>query len=326
MAKFNKKNITESAKSVGRFVKKNPLYPISTASLAISGANYATNLKRKEAETEYHKEQLGAMKDLTHALTGVDKTLKKTVAGSDGEKDKGKSIFTIAKRKVFTENNNMIKFRRKDFSIVSDTLAGAKAGAFIGTLGSAFTPKSIGIDKKVDSSKTIKFKSGYNSLDKFKQSSLVVGATTIVGAALGALVGVVKAADRAISRSNVDNRLMQTIVDNLKKLSFKEGTDFTRDPKTADRLRTKVGIVVTKSSGELRILINVFSDNKLRDLTSEVTRTLPNTSVITKTASNKYNEISVSTISDGSADAGLVTGVCELYIRSGYPVYLVEVG
>ena len=119
---------------------------------------------------------------------------------------------------------------------------------------------------------------------------------------------------------------MQTLVLVLKKDGLVEGKDFTRDPKIANNLKTKVCLAITRNSGDLRLLINTVSDQKLKTITDEVTKRIPNVSAITKNISDKFNEISVTCISDSTTDAGLLAGIAEKFIHSGYPVYLVEVG
>lgn len=328
MKKFRKKDFSEIIKDVKSLVKRSPILPISTLSLGVASTNLALNQKRKKQDEIYQREQLDAMKRLTNSLNKVDKSLEKSptnkpntiIITSEREKDNGKSgTKFILNRKIFSKAK---KFRKKEFSILSDTISGASIGASIGTLGSVFAPKKIKSNKFVG--KDIKNK--YNDLKAAERKLAVVGAGTLVGAALGALVGLIKEGDKFISRSNVDKRLMNTVVENLKKQSFKEGVDFTRDPKIADQLSTKVCIVITKYSGDLRILINTILDKKLDSITNQVIKNIQNTSVINKKASNNYNDITISTISDGSADAGLITGICEQFIHSGYPVYLVEVG
>lgn len=347
MKKFRQKSFTNIIQGAKKLVKRSPIFPISTLSLGVSSANLALNQKRKKQDTKYQTEQLEAMKHLTDSLNKVDKSIGKTtiVQLQQPQKKKKKkkyeaddSFVRIGNIRLFSTNNKMIVFKKKDFSILSDTIKGASIGASLGTFGSVFVPKKL---KKLslegkkhenytelnrNNQKLNRFRKKYNDIDPKLQNFAVIGASTIIGAALGALVGLVKEGDKFISRSNVDKRLMSTVVDNLKKQSFKEGQDFTRDPKTADQLKTKVCIVITKYSGDLRVLINTISDKKLDSLTNQTIKNLQNTSVITKKASNNYNEITISTISDGSADAGLITGICEKFIHSGYPVYLVEVG
>lgn len=203
----------------------------------------------------------------------------------------------------------MVKFREKNFShFMSDTIKGASIGAGLGTLVLPFLPKEAA------------------SKDNFINNSKSVGISTLVGAALGAVIGLIRDGEQLIKRSRVDNRLMSFVVDGLKGQGFKEGSDFTRDPKKATQLRTKVCIVITKVSGEFSLLVNTISDNKLKNITSELIKNLPNTSTYTENISDKFNDITISSISDSSVTAGLVIGICERFIRSGFPVYLVEVG
>lgn len=355
MKKFKQKNYIDVANLAGKaknLVKRSPILPVSVASLGVASTNLYLNNRKKNQDREFQQGQLRSMNRLTDALTRVDKSIKDDIDsrmassinsrnGSSNKKNPRKSNNWF-RRNLFS---NTISFRKKSFSILSDTIKGATLGASLGTFGSIFAPsklklirdnnnttpinkngKNINSPSNLDVQKHNKFRRKYNNLSDFEKKMAIVGAGTIVGAALGALVGLVKKGDSMISRSRVDNRLMNTVVDNLKKSSFKEGSDFTRDPKMADRLKTKVCVVITRTNGDLRILINTVSDSKLRTLTNQITKNMKNNSVITNKALNNYNEITISTISDGSADAGLVTGICEQFIHAGYPIYLVEVG
>lgn len=205
----------------------------------------------------------------------------------------------------------MIKFRQKDFSFLGKVTTGTAIGTSIGTLAS-----------KLGAKIPIKFKGKYTEVS----GGALVGAGALLGAALGALSGAITEGSNFLSRRNADRRLMPMIIDDLKKTGFREGYDFTRDPKKANELRTKVCLVVTRNSGDLRILINTISDPKLRDLVERTMKNIPNTSAITRKASDKFNEITITTISDSSADVGLVAGLAEKFIRANYPVYLIEVG
>ena len=60
---------------------------------------------------------------------------------------------------------------------------------------------------------------------------------------------------------------MDRVVEDLKKTGFNEGSDFTRDPKTADSLKSAISVAITRNSGELRLLVNTIADNKLKDIT-----------------------------------------------------------
>ena len=206
----------------------------------------------------------------------------------------------------------MIKFRQKEFGIFGKTIAGASIGA--GIAGSL---------NKLGMKIPVKFR-GKNY--DIAGGHLVTGGA-ILGAALGALCGIISETDKFITRkTTTDNRLMKRVVEDLKKTGFVEGTDFTRDPKKATELRTAVCLVVSKNSGELRVLINTANDPKLKELTEKTVKNIPNLSAVTKKASDRFNEINITTISDSSADVGLIAGLAEKFIRSKYPVYLIEVG
>lgn len=202
---------------------------------------------------------------------------------------------------------------------MSDVARGATLG---GTVGLAAAGLLNGQIKKG----IIKFNPKSNPND-FTVGAVGVGAGTVIGAGLGLLAGLIKETSSFINRkTTVDQRLMQTVVDNLKKSGLKEGKDFTRDPKTASEMKTKVCIVITKVSNDLKLLINTVADTKLKSVTDKLVKNLPNTGAVTKNMSDKFNDITISTISDSSADAGLITGIAENFIHNGYPVYLVEVG
>ena len=194
----------------------------------------------------------------------------------------------------------MIEFRQKDFSILTSAMKGGSLG---GTIG--------GIAAKVFKGRGVTY----------------TGAGILAGAALGALLGVLDDQATKFNRKHtVDDRLMKVVVENLKKDNFKEGTDFTRDPKRASELKTKVAIYISRVSGDLKIGINMISDPKLQGLAKDLVKNIPNKSAVNDRTSDKFNDIIITTISDSSMDAGLVTGVAERFIHSGYPVQLVEVG
>lgn len=219
----------------------------------------------------------------------------------------------------------MIEFRQKKFSFISDVLRGAAIGSVAGNIGSAFFNKKYkdgSMAGKVENAELAKQNKG-----AFQKHLMFVAGGTVIGATLGALVCGIKGLSNKINNNRtVNNRLMKTVIEMLKKDNLKEGKDFTRDPKLANTLKTKVCVVITKISGELRISVNTVADNKLKDKTFEIIKRLPNSSAVTKNLTDKYNDITITSISDSSADAGLVVGIIENFIHSGYPVYLVEVG
>lgn len=223
----------------------------------------------------------------------------------------------------------MIKFRAKEFSdhIISDTLNGAKLGLTAGALTSAVLGR---INKKGPVSfrhplSNISYNSE-NDKDLGRKSLVISAGGLVIGAALGALAGTIKSVGRKINRTRtVDDRLMKNILASLKKSGMRENIDFTRDPKVANSLKIKVCIVITKYSDDLRLLINTVNDPKLKAITDKIVSNVPNGSVKNNTASDKFNEIVLTTISS-AADPELVTEVVKHFIQSKYPVYLVEVG
>ena len=204
-------------------------------------------------------------------------------------------------------SKGMVGFKRKDFSLKDDVITGAGVGAGVGGIAGLIS------------------KAGGNG--GFGRSLAIIGIGTAVGASLGAIAHSIKSgADSSNRRATVDARLMNMVVDDLKASGFKEGVQFTRDPKRANELKVRVSIVVSRSSGEMNLLINMVADDRLKDLAKDVITRLPNSSAVTTSLEDKYNEITVTTIADNSANAGLIAGLCNYFIRSKYPVYLVEVG
>lgn len=272
---------------------KTPTGILSATGVTVSTANLATNVSRHRKDKEYQEKQLEAMDRLTNSINGLDKTVK---ASDPNSKNK---------------NTRMIIFRRKDFSIKSDTINGAVLGSVAGSLAAKipFFRKSMGV--KGDMNNTM----------------AIIGSGTIIGAALGLLVGLTKEAVMTINhKTTVDKRLLQVVSDNLKKSGLHEGIDYTRDPKIANELKIKVCIVISKNSGSLQLLVNTVAEPKLKSVAKDMTKNIPNSATSTTKLSDKYNDITISTISDSSADAGLITGIAEYFIHHGYPVYLVEVG
>ena len=169
----------------------------------------------------------------------------------------------------------MIEFRRKNFSLLSSIISGAG----IGLLGSQATGPEF--RKKL-----------IGQSDKRKGTLIAMGAGAIIGAALGALSYTFKEINLKINRKRtVNDRLMKVVVENLLKDGFKEGKDFTRDPKIADQLKTRVCIVMSRVSDDLRVLINTVSDSKLKRTTDEVITRIPNVSVVNKKMTDKFNDI-----------------------------------
>lgn len=233
----------------------------------------------------------------------------------------------------------MVKFKEKNFGLLGDMAKGAAIGTAVGGgmtkfyLGGKkskvieFGKEESDKDKKPEKSPDTSEKPKTRRVELNAQAGAIAGA--VVGAALGAIASGIKAASFYINRKKtVDNRLMRDIVKSLENRGHKEGMSFTRDPRKADLLKTKVSIVVYKYSDELRIVVNSVSDPKLDKISQTLTERLAKTqkAIYNEEISGKYKDLKITAISDPSTDAEVISWVASTFIENGYPVYLVEVG
>lgn len=316
LSKFRRK--PESwTKAIKRNYKEDPTKVIALGatlgSLGIGATNLAVNTSRHIDATKYQKKQLEAMNRLTDRLGNVSNSMEKMTNSMGEYQNQLKEYQKSSKGKSDYDDDNKIKRKRKrglfegwfseddSTSIFKSALNGSWVGSTMAGLGTA---------------------SGFGGATPASKLAFL-GGGLLVGAALGALYGSLKVSTAGNSRANVgNNRLLPRVFENLHKIGFKEGKDFVRSPKEANMLKTKVCIVVTRVNGDLKLLVNSARDSKLQRVVENIH--IPNTSVTTTNKSDRYNDITISSISDGSADAGLVTGLCEYFIRSGFPVYLIE--
>jgi hypothetical protein len=200
----------------------------------------------------------------------------------------------------------MIKFREKIFTnqIINDVAKGATRGFAVGGLLAAKVGKR-----------------------QYKTAAKLLATSTLIGAGLGLVYSLSKEFDTWLNRkTTVDDRILGKSVQALLKKGLKQDKDFTMNPKMADSLKVKVCILVSKYSEDLRLNLNVVNDSKLKSTASKILRNIPGGLVKTENiANNKYNEITVSTLSSAS-DPDIVAEVAREFIAAGYPVYLVEVG
>ena len=213
-----------------------------------------------------------------------------------------------------------MQFRQKKFGYVDSMISGAVGGASIGgAVG--------GIVKNDVLAKYLGLVPGHQGYGWGQRAAAATITGAIVGASLGILAEGIKGIAGKINKSKtLDNRLMKLVVENLTKLGYKEGIDFTRDPKEASDGRLKVCISIARVNGDLKILVNAIKDPKLRDVSNALISKIPKSSRVRQDMKDKFNEISITSISDASSDLGLVVGIAESFIKNGYPVYLVEVG
>lgn len=251
----------------------------------------------------------------------------------------------------------MIIFRQKDFSnyISSYALKGAALGATLGTTASAsglaptklpkFVPgrsKYEGLtdryQRKIKESvpkfsngkptKETQWRDGYENASSAgpEQKLLFTAGTTILGAALGALIGTVKTINEKWSQKHTNQRLLKGVLPELqKKHKLVEGVDFTCDPKRANELQTKVCIVLSSASGDLQILTNLKNDPKLEKLAERILRGVGGRMSV-DTRSNRFNEITIATEKNASRNVNQVVSIVKSFVEGGYPVYIIEVG
>lgn len=320
-------------------------HPIAATALGVTSINAATNVSRRHRDSKYQKEQLKSMKDLTDSLNHLDTRIKSL---ESAEKKKAPSKFRF------------VRMLQKDNSYTADyALKGASIGAGIGgiSLLGNLAPKFLGrtikeenVQKRDKDGNPIKgqfykntvedgevdqnsywikrhpnFTKKYNETSRETKMALLSLGCMAVGAALGAIFGAIKDSDKAINKRQVNQRLMKNILDDLKKSGFKEGTDYVRDPKAADRIKSRVCIVISHDSDTLKLVINTRSEPKLKTISDNITRNLPSTSTVNDKITDRFNEINLTTVSS-QGDSVFVSSIAERFIREGYPVYLVEVG
>lgn len=155
------------------------------------------------------------------------------------------------------------------------------------------------------------------------QKYVFLAATTILGAALGAIVGAIRTAKDAARSTN--NRLLKQVLPRLKSMGLVEGKDYTMDPKKANEIPTKVCIVLSSASGELQTVINSKDDRQLKQVVDKIVRMSPGRSQVS-TQNNRFNEITITTAKNTTANVNQVISIIKSFVENGYPVYIVEVG
>ena len=295
MATFRK----QGGQKILRYLKKNPTLVTSSAALAIGTANLATNTSRRKEAEEQNKKQVKAMNKLADSLSKV--------SASFDEADKRGAVIVKEKEQQPTKR----KFRIGYYSsFVDDVWGGTMKGLGVGGLINGIALGAAAIEKK-----------GWTVNQAFK----AVGYSVLVGAALGLVLGVTKKIAEASSRNKTNQRVINTVTKLLKNKGFEENKDFTTDPKTADLEKTKVTVLVNRGNGDLKLALNVISDEKLEKVCNKIVSELPDKSKTMTKESNRYNEIMITTLSSGN-DAIVISGIIEKFIRAGYPVYMIEVG
>lgn len=289
----------QGGQKILRYLKKNPTLATSSAALLISTANLATNTGRRREAEEQNKKQIKSMNKLADSLSKV--------SASFDEADKRGAVIVKEKEQQPTKR----KFRIGYYSSFADDVwGGTMKGLGVGGIINGIALGAAAIEKK-----------GWTVKQAFK----AVGYSVLVGAALGLVLGVTKKIAEASSRNKTNQRVINTVTKLLKNKGFEENKDFTTDPKTADLEKTKVTVLVNRGNGDLKLALNVISDEKLEKVCNKIVSELPDKSKTMTKESNRYNEIMITTLSSGN-DAIVISGIIEKFIRAGYSVYMIEVG
>ena len=307
----------------------------NTAALALSGAglgvsmlNLHTNRKNREEGREDRREQTKAIKRLNETLTQVDKKLIEHPEARIPYSPQ-QSQPTTFKQKLsylFKQKNNSYTAKH---ALQGAIVGGAIGGGLLKNLSYDGRKKTLPWTKNSQYQRKTDPAGKNKHIDQpqvIKNRAITMGASVLLGAALGGIYGLIKDTSNAINRRQVDERLSNRIIYNLKNLGFNEGTDFTRDPKTADLLKTKICVVISRVNGDLKIIINYLNDPKFKEEAQKIIKNLPPSAVVLEKMGDRFNDITITTVSDKTQDPALVSGILEQFIRRGYPVYIVEVG
>jgi hypothetical protein len=306
---FREKQFGARVNKIKDSVLRNSSNPVAIASLGVSSTGlYQMNKSRKANEArlkqadKQHKADFEQQERLIRALTGVERGLKNipTEQPKPAAPQKDNSWLRIGGRKIFS-------IREKSYGAITNSAwRGAALGGSIGAgLALQYMDRA-----QVGSNRS-------------KAMVPLVGAA--LGGLAGSLWGVIKTLDTKISQSGTGHKLIEEVVKNLKRAGFREGQQWTCDPKKATLMKSKVCVVLSQSADNTGILVNMANDQKLKEISEEIINTLPIGFRETEKISDRFNEIQISSFPD-KTDATYIFTVLEKFIKHGFPVYLIEVG
>lgn len=234
-------------------------------------------------------------------------------------------IDTGIKFNIITKDTNLrngigMKAEQKGFSFGTDFLDNSFKGASIGgALGSIASPFFV----------TAKNAANPTNYEWAKGAAKGAVSGIIVGAALGTLFGIIK--NEAISRNRnntINDRYLPKVTEMLLNRGFLEDKDFTRDPKTADDLKTRICIMVSRYSTDTRISINCSADFKTQQLIDKMINDLglSRRVSIKKQGSDRFANIEMLKRTKIDEDVNLIKSISEYLMKRHIPIYLVEVG
>jgi hypothetical protein len=307
---FREKQFGAKINKVKDALLRNTSNPVALASLGVSTTGlYQMNKSRKANEArlkqadKQHKADFEQQERLIRALTGVEKGLKNIPSEQPKQvaaPQKDNSWLRIGGRKIFS-------IREKSYgNVMSSAWKGAAMGGSVGAgLALQYMHQT---------------QTGSN---RAKAMVPLVGAA--LGGLAGSLWGIAKTIVTKISQSGTGHKLIEEVIKNLKRAGYKQDQQWTLDPKRASLMKSKVCVVISRSEDNTGILINMANDPKLKEISQEITDSLPTGFRETEKMSDRFNEIQISSFPDKS-DATYIFMVLEKFIKRGFPVYLIEVG
>ena len=168
----------------GKYLKDHPLIPISTASLGVGIANYATNTKRRKEGINQHKDQIKVLKDLNanisknnDALISVQNALKLNADKLVSIKDSNSNKENNSNKELPKKSLKFIKFR-KSFSIQDGGYKGQKVSPKKSSIGTG-----VGLGAVIGGGLGI----SSSSSNPVADTTTCIAISTILGAGVGAL-------------------------------------------------------------------------------------------------------------------------------------------
>jgi hypothetical protein len=245
----------------------------------------------------------------------------------------GNKVLPVIKKTARVDRNGNSVFNDRGEQIFNTEVISTASDRLGDILGNARSKIDIGLSKIGTIGEYLKGanrlffeklgKIGKWILDNPTKAS-IIGA--LVGASLAVGYYLIKRSYNGVSNklSNFRGKMIDLVVNDLKKLGYRRDTDFTTDPAQADYLKTKVCIVVSSTKDDLSLVINSINDPKLDSVSKSIIKTLPSSAKYNRKESDKNNELSL-TLMSSNGDHAYISSITEMFIKRKYPVFLIEI-
>jgi hypothetical protein len=217
----------------------------------------------------------------------------------------------------------MIKFREVRYSLLPDLLKSAAVGSTAGALTGGI---SANVSNTLGKTKNLNVQDKKDLSFNWKLKGSVIGAGlamayTLLEKLTNSSTGRILL-DKKVRNSNYNINMISKV---LKMKGFTPDKDFTTNPKIADRLKTKVCIVLRSDSDLLSIIISSVGDDMTKKAMDEIVRGIPDKYKSTVDRTEKGQTISLTAMSSNGGDISYVANVMSQFMNRRIPVYLVEV-